>query len=201
MRKTLAIIVLHILVFTFSTGIASAYSASGYEWLSGQVTYYVNNSFASSFITAMKTSDATWDAAGADFEFVYGGTTSRNPNVWAHTSDSYSSVGYYNNGNTGVQAEVTALASGSYMTEADATLNTYYGFTTTGAAGKYDVQDIMTHEFGHFLMLLDLSYAGSPSYCSSSAMSTMCGYSYPGMTYRRSLRTDDKDGIKSIYGT
>lgn len=199
-----ALVLLHLLVFSFGTVTTFAYSTSGYSWSSSPIPYYINSAFASSFRTAMKAADATWDAAGADFSFSCGSTactTSANPNVWSYSCDLEKSIGYYNRGDTGVLAAVNFCAVGSSLAEADTTLNTYYSFTTTGAAGKYDVQDLVTHEFGHWLWLLDLSSSGSPSYCSSSVMSTMCRYMYPGQTYRRSLRTDDKDGIKAIYGT
>lgn len=202
MKRIVAIVFLHLFVFTFSAASASAYSLYGYQWSSSPVSYYINSTFASSFRTAMKTSDATWDAAGADFSFSYVSTTSANPNVFVgYTDDSKNSIGYYNDGASGDIAGTWGFSSGTSLTEIDTTFNTYYSFTTTGAAGKHDVQNTMTHEFGHWLMLGDLTSAGSPSYCSSSAMSTMCGSSYPGNTYQRSLRTDDKNGIKAIYGT
>lgn len=201
-HKISALLLLHLMAFGLGVSSASAYDLYGYQWDSSSVSYYINSAFASSFKTAMKTSDASWDAAGADFSFSYAGTTSSNPNVFSgYTSDSRSSIGYYNDGSTGDVAGTWGFTSGSSLTEIDTTFNTYYGFTTIGTSGQYDVQNTMTHEFGHWLMLDDLTYNGSPSYCASSAMSTMCGRTYPGNTYQRSLRTDDKNGIKAIYGT
>lgn len=200
--KASSLLLLHLVVFGLGATGASAYDLYGYQWSSSSVSYYINSTFASSFRTAMKTSDATWDAAGADFSFSYVSTTRANPNVFvSYTDDDENSIGYYNNGPSGDMAGTWGFRSGTSLTEIDTTFNTYYSFTTTGAAGKYDVQNTMTHEFGHWLMLDDLTSDGSPSYCSSSAMSTMCGRSYPGNTYQRSLRTDDKNGIKAIYGT
>lgn len=202
MKRIVAIVFLHLFVFVFGASSAYAYRLYGYEWSSSTVSYYINSTFASSFRTAMQTSDATWDAAGADFSFRYVSTTSANPNVFSisYAPDSKNSIGYYNDGLSGDIAGTWGfIESGTTLAEIDTTFNTYYSFTTTGATGKYDVQNTMTHEFGHWLMLDDLTSSGSPSYCSSSAMSTMCGRSYTGNTYQRSLRSDDKNGIKDIY--
>jgi hypothetical protein len=182
----------------------SAYSASGYSWSSDTTSYYVNNVFASSFRTAFKAADATWDAAGSVFRFTYAGTTSRNPNVnsSSYSRDGYNDIAYYNGGATGYTAATRVSVSGTTIIEVDTTQNIYYGHTTVGAAGSYDVQDEMTHEFGHWLNLSDLTSSSSPSYCGTSSLSTMCGAAASiGDTNRRSLRTDDKNGIKAIYGT
>ena len=50
----------------------------------------------------------------------------------------------------------------------------------------------MTHEFGHALGLLDL-YGGSDS------EKTMYGYAYPGETKKRTLHSDDINGVQTIY--
>src|SRR5690606_26423626 len=117
--------------------------------------------------------------------------------------DGYSDIGYTSAGNNGIIAFTAGgvtTPGGSTISERDTTLNTYYGFTTVGTAGSYDVQNIMTHEFGHWLKLNDLTSGFSPSWCSFSFESTMCGVAYPNETQKRSLEGDDKDGIKFIYG-
>lgn len=136
------------------------------------------------------------------FRLNYAGTTARNPNVWSgYALDTYSDIGYYNNGATLVVATTTGGISGTTLTERDTTLNTYYGFTTTGTAGSYDVQNILAHEFGHWLKLSDLSSGGYPSFCGIAVESTMCGSVYTSETRKRSLSSDDKAGIVAIYGT
>ena len=154
----------------------------------------------------MRTADSTWDAAGSVFRFNYAGTTSRNPNVWSasYTNDGYNDIGYYYNSTSTAVATTQVWATGTTIEEVDVTFNTYYGLTTVGASGSYDVQSMMTHEFGHWLRLLDynITATGSPSYCNSSSEATMCGTPMSvGDTNMRSLRTDDKNGIKAIYGT
>lgn len=201
--RIVSLVLLHFLVFTFGAVTVSAYSNSGYKWSGTSASYYINNAFAASFVTSMKAADATWDAAGSKFRFTYVSTASRNPNVWSSTyaRDTYNDIGYYDNGSGNV-ATTRCKASGTTLTECDVTLNTYYGFTTVGAAGSYDLQSTLTHEFGHWLRLEHVSSPLSPSYCYTTSLATMCEYSYSvGDTYFRSLTTDDKNGIKAIYGT
>ena len=197
------LIVLHVgALFLGATGVW-AYSYSGNRWSGTSVNYYINSSFASSVRTSMRSADATWDAAGSGspFRFYYQSTTSRNPNVWAGSCDAHNDVGYYNNGNTGVPAATytDSSGSGSTIVENDTTFNTYYSWSTSGASGSFDVRSVMTHEFGHWLRLLDLWSSGSPSNCGSSSESTMCGSIATGETRKRSLATDDKNGISFIY--
>ena len=82
-----------------------------------------------------------------------------------------------------------------------AIINTYYNFTTTGAAGKYDVQSVMTHEFGHWFKLLDLTSNSYPSWCGFAIEASLCDSIGTGETRKSSLSTDDKNGVKAIYGT
>jgi hypothetical protein len=203
--KVIFLIMLYVLVFSFGTAVAWAYLLSGYKWGGTSAGYYVNNAFAASFLTAMQTSDASWDAAGSKFRFNYVGRTTRNPDafVMPFVSDGYSDIGYANKGDNGYMAATngkTTVVGGYVISERDTTFNTYYNFTTVGAPNSYDVQNTMTHEFGHWLKLLDIFITGSPSYCESSGESTMCGYTSFNETRKRSLETDDKNGIKAIYG-
>lgn len=200
--KITLLVLLHILVFSISATIAYAYSYSGYKWGVNSVSYRVNNAFAVSFRSAIIASDLSWDQAGSKFRFSYAGTTTRNPNVFSgYSSDGYSDVGYYNAGYAdGTIAITNGYRIGSRITERDTTLNTYYPLTTVGADDSYDVQNIMTHELGHWLKLSDVSSGFSPSWCSFSWESTMCYTAAPEETNKRSLETDDKDGIKAIYG-
>ncbi len=205
-KKIPFFIILNLAAFLLGFGSMKvlAYSTSIYKWSSGSVNYFINNAFAASFVSAMQSADSAWDAVGAKFKFNYNGTTSRNPNVFSYFSDGKSDIGYFNKGNNGIIATTNGFVYGgtAIFYEHDITLNIYYGFTTIGAANKYDVQNVITHEFGHWLRLLDLYSGSGPSFCGTSFESTMCGIiSSTGETRKRTLENDDKAGMIAIYGT
>jgi hypothetical protein len=105
----------------------------------------------------------------------------------------------------------TASTFGYHLVEVDTALNTisaYKWWQTTGvedpdsaswptsqtsAAYDVDVQNIMTHEAGHWLVLDDL-------YDEASESLTMYGYASQNELQKRSLEAGDKAGIKAIYG-
>ena len=57
-----------------------------------------------------------------------------------------------------------------------------------------DVQNIVTHEFGHGWGLADL-------YDTSCSEETMYGYSEEGETKKRTLNDGDIAGIQELYGS
>ena len=73
--------------------------------------------------------------------------------------------------------------------EADIALNTSVAFSTSGEAGKYDIQSVLTHEAGHFL---GLDHAGLLS-------SVMTAYGTPSQLDQRTLAYDDMAGVTEIY--
>lgn len=114
----------HVITFSFGLTVASAYAYSGKKWSGTSVNYYINNTFASSFRTAMQAADAAWDNAGSKFRFHYIGTTSRNPDVWANSynTDGYNDIGFANKGNTGkIAAARISPLNGPTITESDIT--------------------------------------------------------------------------------
>jgi hypothetical protein len=81
------------------------------------------------------------------------------------------------------------------VVENDVCFNGYnYTWSDSGQAGRMDVQNIATHEFGHNLVLADL-------YDYASREFTMYGYASLGETKKRTLAYDDVNGIRFIYGS
>ncbi len=70
--------------------------------------------------------------------------------------------------------------------------NTSWGWSTSGEAGKLDVQNIATHELGHWLLLGDLYGAGDTE-------KTMYGSTAYGETKKRTLESDDIAGVRHLY--
>ena len=168
----LAIITSFLLPFT-----SRAYIYSGYRWATNGTTVDSGDlSWPWAWISPLAASMSTWNNAGSAFSFSVGnghkftvGTT--NPSSVATTF-------YY--------------VSGSNLVNANTVFNQNFSFSTTGEYNKYDVRSIATHELGHWLQLSDL-------YGSGDSLKTMYGYVDVGETIKRSLETDDINGIQYIY--
>jgi hypothetical protein len=169
------------------------WSYSGIHWRTDICPlYYINTGLPTDWRTANNAGATAWSNAGSMFGIYSGGTTSRT----APTQDGVSVVYRTNMGGGGTLARTTVWynTSTKLISECDMVYNTYYPFATNGGSGYYDVQNIGTHELGHFLMLNDL-------YTSDAIEQTMYGYASKGETKKRSLESGDKAGIKYIYGT
>ncbi|MCG7850285.1 MAG: PKD domain-containing protein, partial [ANME-2 cluster archaeon] len=157
------------------------------------LTYYVNPNTADTTgeLGAIQAAVDTWNNAGANFQFVYGGTTS----ITSLAYDGENSVIWRNMGDIGVLAYAWTYFSVSnpeVILENEIEFNDYYAWDTSGSPSSFDVQTIGTHEFGHWLLLLDL-------YGSIDSPKMMYGFGSAG-TLKRDLHPDDIDGIIYIYG-
>lgn len=183
------------IAFTGGRFTAWAYSNLGYKQSSNSVSYLLDSyTLSSSGRTAIQSAEATWDSAGSSFRFNYAGTY--------NSSSSCPAYPYLYATNAGASGWVGATArtmSGSTITFVYTKFNSYYSLTVGATSTSYDIQSVATHEFGHWLHLGDLSSSSSPSYCTTSSESTMCGTSTKNTTRQRSLTTDDTNGIKAIY--
>ena len=79
------------------------------------------------------------------------------------------------------------------IVETDTMMNTQFSWSLSGEAGKMDVQNIMTHEFGHWCGLGDL-------YGDRDYWLTMYGYAAYGETSKRDLGLGDILGLQARYG-
>jgi hypothetical protein len=82
-------------------------------------------------------------------------------------------------------------AIGDQIIETDCIMNTFYSWSLTGENTEMDVQNIMTHEFGHWCGLKDL-------YATSYSALTMYRYSNYGVTYQRTLEAGDISGVQYV---
>ncbi|MEM2248343.1 MAG: hypothetical protein QXV71_01890 [Candidatus Bathyarchaeia archaeon] len=141
----------------------------------------------SSVIKAINASANTWDEQTTFQVFQYMGATSRSAGKY----DGYNVVswGPYR---VGVIAVTYIWYVGDTIIETDTRLNTYYRWSLTGEKGKMDVQNIMTHEFGHWCGLDDL-------YNDEDYWLTMYGYADYGETYKRTLGLGDIIGLQTVY--
>lgn len=159
--------------------LASAYSYAGVKWsTNGTTVDFGSPSIPSSWITPIAQGMTPWNNATSPFSFSAG--TSNND------------ITVSNLGAGGPLALTTVTYVGSTITDTDLAFNNYYSWSTSGAVGYYDVQNVATHEFGHFLMLNDLYGGGDTE-------KTMYGYIGTGETKKRSLDADDLNGINAVY--
>lgn len=180
---------------------ASGYELCGYDWT------YMENPMGEDYrvnancrdldgeeLDAVRAAAVEWNTTGgADFLFTYGGKcrarrvsyNGKNEIMWV-------------NQNTGsVATTYIWIGTGEYSTriyECDMVFNDWsYRWAVDGSSNAMDVQNVATHELGHFLCLGDL-------YGSGDTEKTMYGYVNYGETKKRSLHSDDIAGIQAIYG-
>jgi len=157
------------------------------------INYYINpkNSYgfsSASVVSTITSSVDTWDNKTSSQVFSYIGTTTKT----AGKRDGYNTISW-GNYRSGVIAVTMSWVSGGRTIEVDCMMNTRFKWSLTGQAGKMDVQNIMTHELGHFCGLADL-------YNEADYWLTMYGYSDYGLTYARTLGLGDTDGLIAVYG-
>ena len=171
------------------------YELLGIRWYS-TANYWINpnNKYgfsAPALVSALTASDNTWDKETSFSVFLYKGTTSRN----AGKRDGYNVVSF--GGYRAGTIAVTYIWYNSYshsIIETDTKLNTVYRWSLSGEQGKMDVQNIMSHEFGHWCGLNDL-------YSDVDYWLTMYGYAGYGETYKRTLGLGDILGLQAVYGS
>jgi len=102
-----------------------------------------------------------------------------------------STLGAYNRGaDSGRLAATTYRATNGNIYRGTTWVNTYYPWATNGSSSAYDLQSCLTHEFGHWAPLKDVS---------SPTDATMYGTMPKGETKKRTLATDDINGIRAAY--
>lgn len=172
--------VLLLLFVVFAPAPASAYDYSGYKWAGTSAVYGWDwwGSVPAEWKSSIRDAATTWNAAGSVFRL--------NEDFW--TGNIYTAQLASN-----VQADATIWLSGNTITSSRIRFNNQLSWSTTGESGKHDVQDVATHEFGHWLKLNDL-------YGSGDTEKTMYYAGSSGQTKRRTLEQDDKNGIIYIYG-
>jgi hypothetical protein len=147
---------------------------------------------ANSQRTQIQNGANTWHAAGADFEFTYGGTSSQTYVSFNGTNLVYFDTTPPDGG--GYLAATYMWFSGSNMTECDMVYDDQHWTWWNGSgycSGYFDIWGVAAHEFGHFLCLGHSSYLWATMYYA-------VGYCE---THQRTLHSDDINGILAIYGS
>jgi hypothetical protein len=175
-------------------------SYSGGKWGPGNQGWSINNNNADGITdaqvtTALRGGTAAWDGAGACWAF---GTNSGNVTHDNITGPVQNYINLCTFGSTGGSVATTYTwysRKGKGTVETDLVLDDswlwkYEGCNSTNA---FDLQNVATHEFGHWLCLGDLYGAGDVE-------KTMYGYVDYGWCQQRTLHQCDIDGAIAIYG-
>jgi len=169
------------LILSLCSTIAAAYELGGYEWQEDKA-YYEHTALAMDWRNAVYYAQSTWDndSVTTGFEFWYG---SDSENVW--DTDSWGTQG-----TIATTLIFDPVIDDKYLTHVETWFNTSHSFYTNGT-DDYDVQTVALHEFGHWLVLEDIPWWKFQS-------GAVMWYAYTGV--KRSLHSDDVNGIRAIYG-
>ena len=192
------------------------YSYSGYHWKSNSISYWVNlanNEIAdTNTLTGINASFQTWQADPvSQISFSYQGVTGVFPGLNTDVPDYQNVIGWaYLSADYPDAIAITivwATRGRKLIVDCDTVLNTDNNFAWTQVnyifnpntvlltdTPKYDVdvQNIMTHEIGHWLQLNDL-------YSSTGIEQTMYGFAGDRELKKRSLELGDLTGIQNVY--
>ena len=146
---------------------------------------------------AIQKSFKTWeDVYPAKLAFKYKGTTTKS---YSSATDSTNLIVWIENdwgGITGADANVIALTTNTYYIVDDSIIDSdieingeNFSWSDSGEPGKMDIQNIATHEIGHFFGLDHSTDTTATMYLSTEA----------GETSKRTLQADDVNGIVYLY--
>jgi Matrixin len=172
-----------------------AYALSGHRWKTSQVPFYVNpaNNDVSqdAAITALQAGAANWSAqTTAGVNIYYAGRT----NGTSITLNNKNEI-FFRNTSSGSTIATTYWWYGSDGKLLDADMMFYDGgfkfFTgQSGCSGGVFVEDIATHEFGHFIGINHSSDSTATMYPTTSGW---CNMSW------RYLSQDDVNAVQTLY--
>jgi hypothetical protein len=180
-------------------------------WAERRIDYFVSDRGVEgvgvdAFEAALQRATASWQAApGSTITFRYAGRTAARP----LDLDGRNTVGFLTradlDGVLGVTATITDLISGEVI-ESDMFLNAAYDWSvaSAGEEGRFDVESIALHEFGHMLGLshsaLGYFEVTDSDARLAAAEAVMFPFAFdPGSTAGRQLKSDDIAGVAEIY--
>jgi len=148
--------------------------------------------------TALRNAIDAWNGAeGTTAHFAENTTASQQARTdWASSGvhllyfDEDNSSGYFPPGSGTVAITPLWFYGGGAISDADILFNGGgFQFTTSAQPGRFDIQDVATHELGHVLGLDHTGVAGA----------TMYPYVDTTVILHRSLSTDDVAGMRDAY--
>ena len=159
---------------------AGCYVLIGPKWDNAVATYKFGTTIPATWNAALDSSARSWTQAGTTFAFR---TDAASTNEFLFGAVS----GATTLASTRIEYDSTNRIRRFTMTFSNA-----YSWTTTGEAGKFDVENVTTHELGHAFGLTHPSAAG----CSEQ---TMWASAAAGEVKKRTLENGDKAGALALY--
>ncbi|MDI6809367.1 MAG: matrixin family metalloprotease [Candidatus Eisenbacteria bacterium] len=196
MRRRKAVI-FFVFSFCVSIPLVFSYNYTGYKWNSNP-SYYINQDLDTDVCpgaeSAVIRAAATWsNVSNQSFRLSWAASTDLNYNPSGH--DGFSVVGYWIFPDNRVGDTKAWYVGSGQIIECDTAFNTYYLWSASLSDlcpwDRMDVQNVATHEFGHWLRLGNVGDYNA----------TMCEFTEKGETKKRSLESDDMAGIRHIYGS
>ncbi len=167
-------------------------SAGGFTPYPTQVVCH--QGFASSVKSAVSNACSAWNNAGVGTLVTRSSSTHSNQSDFPlkNNANQITTISY---GQTldvmcSKLTQVKVIGFKRYNTEVDININTSYPWATNGDSKAYDVQNGITHELGHLLGLDEER---------NKTGSTMYFQLRLGETLKRTLDSDDIEGLKLIY--
>ncbi|MDL1893407.1 hypothetical protein FBQ87_11045, partial [Sphingobacteriales bacterium CHB3] len=187
------------------------------HWANGTGTYSLSTNIPSSFVPPMDNAFATWSALP---QLNYSKVGSPSNNVWGGLPDGVNNVAWITSSWIYItQADPATIAvtrvrynsiTGEF-TDVDIAFNAeHFPFvivppnpSPADTAGKKDVQNVATHEIGHYSGLGDIYDPGYPQYVpfmgEGNDFVTMFGFIKNGEVSKRELHPPDTAGIGYIF--
>ncbi|MGG1555627.1 matrixin family metalloprotease [Paenibacillus ferrarius] len=198
-KKTVTVILTSVIGLTVGVSSAWAYGTISSGISSPPLTFTKWNGFDPATYTAFSNAASPWNVVsqgeiGKNIIDPNGTTTSTN----SYPVDDYTNL--ITKGDRGLNQYLMQTTTYKYIypwidnhtLHADIDINGSFAWSNNQTSGTYDVQNVITHEFGHAAGLADL-------YGTGDTEKTMYGYSSTDETKKRTLDTDDINGIKALY--
>ncbi|MDP7061777.1 MAG: IPT/TIG domain-containing protein [Planctomycetota bacterium] len=192
------------LAFVVGFGAAEAYvriqiNGKNLQWANPSITWRLNANGSDdinddSHIAAIEHGFQAWeDISGSNIAFTRGADTNDvAPGASSHivAFDENNTSGYFPGGSGIVAITPITFDTGSgNILDADILFNgSQYSFSTDGSPGTFDVQDVLSHEIGHFIGLDH----------SPQISGTLWPYVSSRQWLHRSLTTDDRSGAIAV---
>lgn len=192
LKKKFLIFLTVVMIISISLVPIFAYEENG-KYVTSTLTFVPYSGFGSTSRTHMSNAAGVWSARVSDFTLISVSSNTHSDEDGYYTRD-YNNYIYREDVGAGYVGVAATWQSDGVVSECDINLNMYYSWSNSAQSGCYDVYSIILHEFGHPLGLADLDDSDLYSYDTA-----VMWHAAKTNSTKRTLKTDDKNGIDAIY--